>query len=158
MWVIESLSEQWSGPPTTPSSARVPTWVGSYRLKLFAEHSQPVSQGLPVRIGQCTVTKITSVTANAEYDPDIGMPRGYAAVSYDNQGEQVNGYFYNEAIAESRVGDEVLLCLVSLPKNCPPATTEARFTQGRILGQGAFGCSQTVSIVAGVPEGNATAA
>jgi hypothetical protein len=64
--VIEGI-----GLPTSPSSPRVPVWVGSYRLKLFAERSQPLSKGLPVRVGQCTVTKITDVTASAEYDPGV---------------------------------------------------------------------------------------
>jgi hypothetical protein len=29
-------------------------------------------------------------------------------------------YSYIAAIADAHIGDEVLLCLVSLPKDCPP--------------------------------------
>ena len=42
-----------------------------------------------------------------------------SAVTYANRGGQVS-YSYIEAIAQSHIGDAVLLCLVSLPQNCPP--------------------------------------
>jgi hypothetical protein len=134
--LIESLLEDGSGPPISSSTVGVPLWVGSYRLKLFAARSQPPSKGLPLRVGECTVTKIASVGASAEHDPESQY--GYADIAYENQGRQVSGYTYNEAVAKSRVGDEVLLCLVSIPKNCPPGDDRGKVYSGTNFRTGAY--------------------
>jgi hypothetical protein len=42
-----------------------------------------------------------------------------SAVSFANEGYQVS-YSYIPALADSHIGDEVLFCLSSIPKNCPP--------------------------------------
>ncbi len=44
---------------------------------------------------------------------------GGSTVQFKNGGMLVS-YDYVPAIADSRVGDEALVCLTSLPKRCPP--------------------------------------
>jgi uncharacterized protein len=130
--LIESLSEEGSGPPTSSATIPVPSWVGACRLKLFSERSHPSSKGLPDRVGQCTVTRITSFKASADYAEN----RGYSEVSYANGGYQVSQPGFVPAIAESRGGDKVLLCLVSIPKNCPPEDDRGRLYSGTNLRTG----------------------
>jgi hypothetical protein len=104
----------------------VPNWVGAYRLALFQGH-EPV-QGLPVRVGDCTYTKITSITGRLSEDikpPSDGIDTG-SAVSFADGGGLVS-YDYLPDIAQSRVGDQVLLCLVSIPTGCPPGDERGRF-------------------------------
>jgi uncharacterized protein len=100
----------------------VPPWVGSYRLVLFRARVEPPANGLPGRVGQCTLTKIASISTRFGEElkpPTDKLPSSGSAVSYANKGFQVS-YGFVGAIAASRIGDEVLLCLVLLPKNCPP--------------------------------------
>lgn len=100
----------------------VPPWIASYRLTLLKESGAQFVNGLPTRVGSCTKTKIAKITTRfgdplkppAPNEIDSG-----SAVEYADKGFQTS-YSYNEALAASAVGDEVVLCLVSIPKNCPP--------------------------------------
>jgi uncharacterized protein len=110
------------------SHVPVPPWVGSYRLVLFGARTEPRSTGLPHRVGQCSITKIASVSTR--FGEELKRPTrtpdsAGSAVSYANKGYQVT-YSFIEAIAASRIGDEALLCLVSVPKNCPPGDDRGR--------------------------------
>lgn len=126
--LIESLSEEGSGPPTSSATIRVPSWVGAYRLKLFSARGKPPSDGLLVRVAQCTLTKIANISTRfgEELKPPSSDYDSGSAVSYANRGYQVS-YSYVPAIAASRIGDRVLLCLVSIPKDCPPGDDRGRF-------------------------------
>lgn len=120
----------------------IPPWVGAYRLSLAAQRGRPLADRLPVAVGECAKTKITAITTRfgetlkppVSDDVDPGT-----AVSFANKGYQVT-YTYEPAIARSAIGDPVLICLVSLPKDCPKgddrgkvyATTNFR-TQGSWL-------------------------
>lgn len=107
----------------------VPPWVGGYRIELFEARSQPPTKGLPRRIGQCTITKIASISTrfgDVLKPPSDETDSSGSAVSYANEGYQVS-YSYIPEIADSRIGDRVLLCLVSLPKDCPPGDDRGRF-------------------------------
>jgi hypothetical protein len=64
--------------------------------------------------GQCAATTIAEISTRLENTPGSG-----SAVSFANGIDQVS-YDTITAIEASRVGDPVTLCLVSLPKNCPP--------------------------------------
>jgi uncharacterized protein len=44
------------------SKVPVPPWVGRYRIDLFESGSEPPTKNLPGRIGQCTTTKIASIS------------------------------------------------------------------------------------------------
>jgi hypothetical protein len=81
---------------------------------------------LPSRIGQCTRTAISRIGQRLE-DGSTGrpIPGSGSAVSFANGGSQVS---YEEVpqILRSRRGDPVRICLVSLPKNCPPGDDRGR--------------------------------
>ena len=70
--------------------------------------------GVPKKIGQCVRTEISELGSRLEGTPESGSAVGYAngirGVSYDIVG----------ALRRSRIGDPVTLCLVSVPRNCPP--------------------------------------
>jgi uncharacterized protein len=79
---------------------------------------------LPTEIGQCVETVIASITsrfqADINADPDDG-----SAVSFENGGFQVS-YEKEQSIAASEVGDHVMMCLVSIPQDCPPGDDRGR--------------------------------
>ena len=69
---------------------------------------------LPTTVGACTETTIAEIGTRLEGVPDSG-----SAVRFADGGGQVS-YQTLRAIERSRVGDEVRVCLVSVPKHCPP--------------------------------------
>jgi len=109
------------------ATVRVPDWVGAHRLVLFQGHKP--TQGLPARVGQCSNTEISSISdrfgealkplSKDSFDPGT-------AVAFANGGALVS-YNYEPEIAQSRLGDQVLLCLVSIPTGCPPGDDRGRF-------------------------------
>ena len=105
----------------------VPPWAGSYRITLFAARSESPVRDMPTRVGQCSITKIASISSRfgEELKPPTDEMDSGSAVSFANQGYQVS-YSYIAALADSRIGDEVLVCLVSIPKNCPPGDDRGR--------------------------------
>ncbi len=76
--------------------------------------------GLPKRIGQCVETRVKEVANRLENTPgsgsDITFENGLSQVSY----EQI------AAVDASRPGDPVTVCLVSIPKGCPPGDNRGR--------------------------------
>jgi hypothetical protein len=86
-------------------------------------------------VGQCTITKIASITTRFGEElkpPTDELDSSGTAITYANSGYQVS-YSYIPAIAGSHLGDEVLLCLVSVPKNCPPGDDRGRIYSGTDL-------------------------
>jgi len=73
-----------------------------------------LSPALPTYVGACSLTTVTQVTTRldgiAGSGSDVREANGAAEVSYD----QI------PASDASRRGDPALVCLVSLPSNCPP--------------------------------------
>ena len=68
---------------------------------------------IPQRVGACVETKITHLGTRLENTPGSG-----SAVAFTNGEAQVS-YDQVEAVDQSRIGDPVRMCLVSIPKNCP---------------------------------------
>jgi uncharacterized protein len=100
----------------------VPPWVGEHRIALFKSQAKQPTPGIPTRVAQCTITKIAAITTRFGGElkrPASAMDSSGSAVGYANDGRQIS-YDYIAPLAESRIGDEVLVCLVSIPKNCPP--------------------------------------
>lgn len=121
------------------SRVPVPPWVGSYRVKLASAHPERFVEGLPKVVGQCTRTKIASITTR--FGDELRrsaqvLDSSGSAVSYANKGYQVS-YEFIQALADSRIGDQVLLCLVSIPKNCPPGDNRGRVYSATNLRTGA---------------------
>lgn len=79
------------------------------------------AQGLPKQVGQCTNTTIKSVETRLEGVADSG-----SAVAFQNGGYQVS-YDTVPEVEQSRRGDPVRMCLVSIPKNCPKGDDRGRF-------------------------------
>jgi hypothetical protein len=87
-----------------------------------------VRLALPKAIGQCVTTAIAKI--GDRFGGPIGarpIPNSMgSAVSYANGAYQVS-YDWVAALARSRVGDRVRMCLVSIPTDCPPGDDRGRF-------------------------------
>lgn len=98
----------------------VPPWVGAYRLEKVNE-GRRLTAGLPVRVAQCTKTKISAIGDRFGHvlKPPANDTDGTGSgVSFADGGSQVSYSFVPE-LARSAIGDDVLVCLVSLPQDCP---------------------------------------
>ena len=83
--------------------------------------SQPAeSSSLPTKVGECSVTTITSIGSRL-----VGMPNSGTEVGYANGGGQVD-YFVAASVQDWKVGDKVRLCLMSVPANCPPGDNRGK--------------------------------
>jgi uncharacterized protein len=114
----------------------VPPWVGAYRLDLVKAKGLPPEPGIPTQVGRCTLTKITEITTRfggklGATRPAPGEDHG-TVVTYENKLVGIS-YGYEEGVAQSRVGDEALVCLVSIPQNCPPGDDRGRMYSGTNL-------------------------
>jgi uncharacterized protein YecT (DUF1311 family) len=69
---------------------------------------------LPTSVGACSGTRVSRVGSRLDGDPGSG-----SAIEEANGATQIS-YDDIPAIDASRVGDPALVCLVSLPRNCPP--------------------------------------
>jgi uncharacterized protein len=110
------------------SKVHVPPWAGAYRVDLFTARSEPPTKSLPTLVGHCTKTKIASISTrfgDPLNPPTEELDSSGSAVSFANEGYQVS-YSYIPALADSHIGDDVLLCLVSIPENCPPGDDRGR--------------------------------
>jgi uncharacterized protein len=98
--------------------------------QLYEERVQALTAqaALPKQVGECVVTSI------AKIGDRFGAPIGAtarenqmgSAVGYANGGYQVS-YDWVAALAHSRVGDRVRMCLVSIPQDCPPGDDRGRY-------------------------------
>jgi hypothetical protein len=77
--------------------------------------------GLPTRVGECANTTIEDVGTRLDGVADSG-----SAVSFTNGGGQVS-YDMVPAVMQSRKGDPVRMCLVSIPQDCPKGDDRGRF-------------------------------
>jgi len=116
--------------------AQVPPWVGAYRLGLVKAKGLPPEPGLPTQVGHCTMTRIAEITTRfggklSPTRPPVGEDHG-TVVTYANKAVGIS-YGYEAGVAKSRVGDEVLLCLVSIPQDCPPGDDRGRLYSGTNL-------------------------
>jgi hypothetical protein len=74
---------------------------------------------LPKKEGECVETKIYWIGTR------LSTPRSGSAVSFENGGTQVS-YDNVAAVAESKKGDPVRMCLESIPQNCPKGDDRGR--------------------------------
>ena len=112
------------------STVPIPAWIGDYRQTYAKQHPEIMGPGLPKALGHCTRTKITSLSDRAgeplkPEKPQVGYSNG-TVVEYADGGYGVS-YGYEAGAAHARVGDEVLLCLSSIPRDCPPGDDRGRF-------------------------------
>jgi hypothetical protein len=91
-------------------------WIGQERVAMIS----PTTQAIPDKLGVCINTSIVSVGTRLENVPGSG-----SAVTFSNGAYQVS-YDTVAAVEQSRAGDPVNLCLVSIPENCPPGDDRGR--------------------------------
>jgi uncharacterized protein len=99
------------------ASIEIPTW---------ATTEGPVfpTDELPTEIGQCVETVIAEITSRFQADINADENDG-SAVSFENGGFQVS-YEKEQSLIRSEVGDRVIMCLVSIPEDCPPGDDRGR--------------------------------
>lgn len=98
------------------------TFLATIGLLADTSSAQPSSSRAPPKhgfpkLGTCYVTSITAVEGRLEGDTVTGVS--------GSQVELANGVFQVSyetvpGIVHSRVGDKVTMCVVGLPKDCPP--------------------------------------
>ena len=88
-----------------------------------------MAQGLPQKIGECSVTRIKEISTRLiNSTSGARTPGSGSAISFSNGGYQVS-YDEEEEISRSRVGDRVRMCLVTIPKGCRRGDTRGlRYT------------------------------
>ena len=84
---------------------------------------------LPAGIGQCSRTAIAWIGTRLE-DGRTGRPilGSGSSIRFENGGHQVS-YDTVPQITASRIGDPVTMCLVLIPRNCPPGDNRGRVYQ-----------------------------
>jgi len=82
--------------------------------------SSALAAPLPTRVGHCSETTITVLASRLEKTPESG-----SAVEFENGGYQVS-YETVPEVQQSRVGDKVRMCLVSIPTGCPKGDVRGR--------------------------------
>lgn len=94
--------------------------LGLAVIALFAEGA--AAAPLPTKVGQCSAARIAEIAGRLEGDSDFSSGTG---VAFDNKGYQVS-YERIEPIIQSKVGDDVRICLVSVPRGCPRGDTRGK--------------------------------
>ncbi|MEQ1819178.1 MAG: hypothetical protein ABL871_11260 [Terricaulis sp.] len=80
-----------------------------------------------MQVGDCVETSVTLVGSRLEGVADSG-----SGIEFANGMSQVS-YDVLPGITNSRVGDRVRICLVSVPENCPPGDDRGRVYAGTNL-------------------------
>lgn len=115
-----------------------PSWVEEYNIALIGKKAldlaartpRPVDQPLPSSIGRCGFTHIKTLTARLGDDPlATASPEAGSAATFTNGGAAVS-YDREPGLAGSRVGDPVVMCLISIPRDCPQGDLRGRVYYG----------------------------
>ncbi len=78
------------------------------------------STAIPTQVGACVKTTVAETGPRLE-----GAPESGSSIRYANGLFQVD-YSVVPGITNSKPGDEVNVCLVSIPTDCPPGDTRGR--------------------------------
>jgi hypothetical protein len=95
-------------------------WALIVALMLVGQVASAQSAPLPRHVGECVETRVKTVENRLENTPGSG-----SAITFVNGGAQVS-YDQVPEVDRSRSGDRVTMCLVSVPKDCPPGDTRGR--------------------------------
>jgi TonB family protein len=104
-----------------------------------ARRQEPGTEGLAKKVGQCVETSILAITdrSGKKLSPSPskdGFDPG-TAIKYANGGFQIS-YDKGAAIGRSTIGDKVKMCLVEIPRDCPPGDDRGRVYDTRNLRTG----------------------
>ncbi len=98
----------------------------AFFFALAALAAPACAAGLPVRVGQCVRTTVKSVdTRLVDGSNNQPVAGSGSAISFANGGYQVS-YDQVPSVDSSRRGDPVEMCLVSIPRDCPPGDDRGR--------------------------------
>ncbi|ESX12187.1 hypothetical protein X768_08735 [Mesorhizobium sp. LSJC265A00] len=115
-----------------------PSWVQDYNIALIgkkaldtaARHPGSPDQPLPSSIGQCALTHITALTTRLGDDPlETAGPEAGSLARFSNGGAGVS-YEREPGLASSKAGDPVVMCLISIPRDCPQGDERGRVYYG----------------------------
>jgi uncharacterized protein len=115
----------------------MPSWVQSYAegligrkaLEMGKQTPQDVDQPIPEKVGQCAVTRIAELTTRFGDPLDSASAADGSAVSFSNGGAQIS-YDQEPGLMASSAGDRAALCLMSIPRDCPPGDERGRLYYG----------------------------
>lgn len=114
-WATGGLAEERTKAPDVPGSAQKPS-------------QKPRSSGMPQTVGTCARTTITEITdrfGGAIAGPGRADAATGTAVSYANGGYQIS-YSRVAALEHAKIGDAVMVCLISVPTGCPKGDERGR--------------------------------
>jgi hypothetical protein len=86
------------------------------------------AEGLPKHVGECATTKVQKIETRLVDGADRPVKGSGSAVEFADGGYQVSTDTVPEVEA-SRPGDPVKICLVSIPRRCPPGDKRGRVYQ-----------------------------
>ena len=89
----------------------------------------PLPAALPKTPGHCALTKVKVVGERLEGGPGEFVPGSGSDIEETNGGNQVS-YDQIPAMDTARRGDAVVLCLVSLPQDCPKGDDRGKVYAG----------------------------
>ncbi|MBN9217438.1 MAG: hypothetical protein J0I79_05745 [Mesorhizobium sp.] len=104
-----------------------PSWVEDYNIALIGKKALDAAarnpgnrdDPLPSAIGQCASTHIKTLTARLGDDPlETATPDAGSAATFTNGGGAVS-YDREPGLVASKVGEPVVMCLISIPRDCP---------------------------------------
>jgi hypothetical protein len=80
---------------------------------------------LPTRVGTCAQSHITNIGQRLVDGANKPIEGSGSIVAFSNGLHQVS-YDDEPEIIDSHIGDPVLICLIALPKNCPPGDNRGK--------------------------------
>lgn len=104
-----------------------PSWVEDYNIALIGKKALDAAarnpgnrdELLPSAVGQCASTHIKTLTARLGDDPlETATPDAGSAATFTNGGGAVS-YDREPGLVASKVGEPVVMCLISIPRDCP---------------------------------------
>jgi uncharacterized protein len=122
--LIASYAGALEGYSTVGSEIAMPSWIDAPTI---ADGKAPPSSTLPKTLGQCVSTNVLDVTPRLGDGGPI-KPEDFdsgTAINFANGGHQVS-YEREAALLDSRHGDSVIMCLIALPRGCPPGDDRGR--------------------------------
>lgn len=111
----------------------LPEWASRYVSELFAQRAQETAaeagegadEPVPVIMGSCAVTRIEALgTRFSEELPEEDNGEG-SRVQFTNGGGLVS-YEHEAELVASEPGDTVVMCLMSVPRDCPDGDDRGR--------------------------------
>jgi hypothetical protein len=79
-----------------------------------------------IAVGECVTTTVKLIGYRLSTAGGNAVSGSGSSITYTNGISQVS-YEQLPGIDTSEIGDKVKLCLVSLPKNCPPGDSRGKF-------------------------------